>query len=48
MNKHAFQALKRIFMHVSGLNSQNFDLKNQLHYKLVFLSKYGGEDLRHA
>ena len=27
MNKHAFQALKRMFMHVSGLTTPNFDLK---------------------
>ena len=27
MNKHAFQALKRMFMYVSGLTQPNFDFK---------------------
>ena len=42
MHKRAFQGLKRTFMHVSGLLSAYFDLKNQKLYKLVFLSKYAG------
>ena len=41
MHKRAFQALKRTFMHVSGLPPPNFDNKNQKLYKLVLLSKYG-------
>ena len=41
MHKRAFQALKRTFMHVSGLPPPYFDKK--LIYKfLVLLSKYGG------
>ena len=30
MNKHAFQALKRMFMHVSGLTPPYFDLKTPI------------------
>ena len=49
MHKRAFQALKRTFMHVSGLPHHILIKKNQILYKLVFFkSKYGGEDLRHA
>ena len=39
MHKRAFQGLKRTFMHVSGLVSAYFDLKNQKLYKLVFFIK---------
>ena len=39
MNKRAFQALKRTFMHVSGLTPPYFV---QILSKLVLLSKYGG------
>ena len=47
MHKRAFQALKRTFMHVSGLPHHILIIK--LIYKvLVLLSKYGGEDLKHA
>ena len=42
MHKRAFQALKRTFMHVSGLPPPYFDNKNQILYELVLLSKYGG------
>ena len=42
MHKGAFQGLKRKFMHVSGLLPPYFDLKNQILYKLVLLSKYDG------
>ena len=42
MHKRAFQALKRTFMHVSGLPPPYFDNKNQILCKLVLLSKYGG------
>ena len=41
MHKRAFQALKRMFMNVSGLPHHN-SIKNQILYKLVLLSKYGG------
>ena len=30
MNKHAFQALKRMFMHVSGLTPPYFDFKTPI------------------
>ena len=44
MHKRAFQALKRMFMHVSGPCPPYFD--NKTKYKiikyLVLLSKYGG------
>ena len=36
MNKHAFQALKRKFMHVSGLTTPKIDKKKQLLGKLFF------------
>ena len=39
MHKHAFQGLKRTFMHVSVLPPPYFDLKKQLLYKLVFFIK---------
>ena len=43
MHKRAFQGLKRTFMHVSGLPQPYFDIKkNQILYKLVLLSIYGG------
>ena len=49
MHKRAFQALKRTFLHVSGLLPAYFGLKNQFIKELVFLSQnLKGEDLRHA
>ena len=49
MQKRAFQALKRTFMHVSGLLPPYFDLKNQIFYKFVFFNQNMlDEDLRHA
>ena len=42
MPKHAFQALKRTFMHVSGLPHQILITKNYFIKYLVFLSKYDG------
>ena len=42
MHKRAFQALKRTFMHV-----RIQDFPHHI-YKLVLLSKYGGEVLKHA
>ena len=48
MHKYAFQALKRMFMHVSGLSPSCFDLKNQLLYKLIFNQNMVGEDLIHV
>ena len=47
MHKRAFQSLKRALMHVSGLPPTYFDKKPITLY-IVFFSKYGGEDLRHA
>ena len=41
MHKRAFQGLKLTFMHVSELPPPNFDLKNQVLHKMVFLLKYG-------
>ena len=43
MHNRAFQALKRTFMHVSGLPPPYFDNKTKyfINY-LVLLSKYGG------
>ena len=48
MHKREFQGLKRTFMHVSGLPPPSFNKKNQINYKLVFLSNMLGKDLRHA
>ena len=45
MHKRAFQALRRMFMHVSGLSP--IYLIRKLIYKF-FLSKGFGEDLRLA
>ena len=42
MHKRAFQVLKRMFMHDSGLPPPYFDNKTRILYKLVLLSKYGG------
>ena len=42
MHKRVFQALKRAFMHVSGLHPAYFDKMNQKFYKRILLSKYGG------
>ena len=48
MHKRAFQALKRIFIHVSFLTPPYFD-KRHLLYKMIFSYKnMVGEDLRHA
>ena len=47
MHKRAFQGLKRMFMHVSGLPPPYFD-ENLIYIVFVFLSKFGGEDVRHA
>ena len=41
MHKRAFQALKRTFMHVSGLPHHILIIK-LIYYNLVLLSKYGG------
>ena len=41
MHKRAFQGLKRTFIHVACLPPPDFDLKNELLFKLVLLSKYG-------
>ena len=48
MHKRAFQALKRTFMHVSGLPHQVL-IKKQLFFKFVFLNQNMlKEDLRHV
>ena len=41
MHKRAFQALKRTFMHVSGLPTPFFDLKKKIYKVIGFLSNYG-------
>ena len=48
MHKREFQVLKRTLMHVSGLHSPYFDLKNQFIKYLIFHQSMLGEDLRHA
>ena len=49
MYKRAVQALKRTFMHVSGLPHHVLKKKNQLLYKMIFSHQnMVGEDLRHA
>ena len=49
MHKRAFQALKCMFLHVSGFPPLQFDKKKQF-YRVIgfFKSKYGGGRLRHA
>ena len=46
MHKHAFQAMKRMFMQVSGFSSPYFETKNK--YIFFFESEYGDKDWRHA
>ena len=41
MRKHAFQGLKRMFIHVSGLPPPYFDKKTKYFINWFFLSKYG-------
>ena len=49
MHKRAFQALKRIFMQVSGLHLAYFDLKkNKFKKFLIFIQNMAEKDLRHA
>ena len=49
MHKCAFEGLKRMFMHVSGLPSPCFDLKtNYLKNCFFFNQAMVVEDLRHA
>ena len=47
MHKRAFQALKRMFMHVSGLPPPYFDLKKLLLF-FYFNQNMVGEDLIHV
>ena len=47
MNKRALQALKRTFIFVSGHLHQVL-IKRPFYKVSDFLSKYGGEDFRHA
>ena len=48
MNKHAFQALKRTFMQVSGLPPTYFDVKTHLKSNWFFNRNLVGEDLSDA
>ena len=48
MQKRAFQALKRKFMHVSGLPPPDFDSKTNLYSIWFNYQNMVGEDLRHA
>ena len=48
MHKRAFQALKRTFMHVSGLPAAYFDNKTKLKGFWFYYQNMLGEDLRHA
>ena len=47
MHKRAFQALKRTFMHVSGLPPPSFDKKTNFIFGF-FYQNMVEEDLRHA
>ena len=46
MNKRALKVLKRTFIYVSGL--LHVLIKRPFYQVSAFLSKYGGEDFRHA
>ena len=48
MHKRAFQALKRTFMHVSGLPPPYFDNKTNLYSFWFHYQNMVGEDLQHA
>ena len=48
MPKRAFEALKRTFMHVSGLPPPNFDNKTNLKSIQFYYQNMVGEDLKHA
>ena len=48
MHKHAFQALKRTFMHVLGLPPPDFDSKTNQYSIWLNYQNNVGEDLRHA
>ena len=48
MHKRAFQGLKCMFMHVSGLPHHILIKKTNLYSIWFFHQKFGGEDLRHA
>ena len=48
MHKHAFQALKRTFMHVSGLPPPFFDKKTICKVIGFFYQIMVGEDMRNA
>ena len=45
MQKRAFHALKRVFMHVSGLPLPHFDFKKIIYRRIGFLSKFYGIEL---
>ena len=48
MHKRAFQALKRTFMHVSGLPPPYFDIKTKNFINWFYHQNMVGEDLKHA
>ena len=48
MHKRAFQALKRTFIHVSGLSPPFCDKKKPIYKVIVFHQIMVWEDLRHA
>ena len=48
MQKRAFQALKRTFMHVPGLPPTDFDSKSNLYSIWFNYQNMVGEDLRQA
>ena len=48
MHKHAFQGLKRMFIHVSGLPPTYFEQKINYFLNWFFETNYGEEDMRHA
>ena len=46
MHKHAFQGLKRMFIHVLGLSPPYFDKKIKYFINWFFNQNMVGEDLR--
>ena len=48
MHKRAFQALKRTFMHVSGIPPPYFDNKTKYFVNKFYYQTMVGEDLKHA
>ena len=48
MHKRALQALKRTFMHVSGLPPHYFDNKTKYYINWFYYQNMVGEELKHA